>query len=91
MRPKNTICLWFNTGDALEAARFYARTFPDSAVGHVFHAPGDYPAAPIVLSGERIIIGLRLTAPIPAQHRHQMVVKRHLARCRAVNGLPPSP
>lgn len=44
MRPKNTICLWFNSGDALEAARFYARTFPDSAVGEVFHAPGDYPA-----------------------------------------------
>jgi len=30
--PKNTICLWYN-GAAEEAARFYAATFPDSAVG----------------------------------------------------------
>lgn len=39
---KNTICLWFD-GDAEEAARFYADTFPDSSVGAVFHAPGDFP------------------------------------------------
>lgn len=39
---KNTICLWFDK-DAEEAARFYAKTFPDSAVGAVIHAPGDYP------------------------------------------------
>ena len=31
MRPKNTICLWFDK-DAHEAARFYAVTFPDSKV-----------------------------------------------------------
>jgi 2-polyprenyl-6-hydroxyphenyl methylase/3-demethylubiquinone-9 3-methyltransferase len=43
MLSKNTICLWFN-GDALEAATFYAATFPDSAVTAVHHAPGDYPA-----------------------------------------------
>ena len=43
MLSKNTICLWFD-GDALDAASFYARTFPDSAVGAVHHAPGDYPA-----------------------------------------------
>ena len=41
MVSKNTICLWFD-GTALEAARFYAETFPDSAVGTVFRAPGDY-------------------------------------------------
>jgi len=40
---KNTICLWFD-GDAEEAARFYAKTFPDSSVGEIEHAPGDYPA-----------------------------------------------
>ncbi len=40
---KNTICLWYD-GDAEEAARFYARTFPDSSVGAVHHAPGDYPS-----------------------------------------------
>ncbi|MBF8753819.1 VOC family protein [Pseudomonas guariconensis] len=43
MPSKNTICLWFDD-DALEAATFYAKTFPDSAVGAVHHAPGDYPS-----------------------------------------------
>ena len=43
MVSKNTICLWFN-GTALEAAQFYAKTFPDSAVGNILHAPADYPA-----------------------------------------------
>ena len=43
MTPKNTICLWYD-GDALDAATFYAKTFPDSAVGAVHRAPGDYPA-----------------------------------------------
>jgi 2-polyprenyl-6-hydroxyphenyl methylase/3-demethylubiquinone-9 3-methyltransferase len=43
MISKNTICLWYD-GAALEAAQFYARTFPDSAVGAVHRAPGDYPA-----------------------------------------------
>jgi predicted 3-demethylubiquinone-9 3-methyltransferase (glyoxalase superfamily) len=39
---KNTICLWFEK-DAEEAANFYAQTFPDSAVGAIIRAPGDYP------------------------------------------------
>ncbi|CAB3704058.1 hypothetical protein CEY09_28500 [Achromobacter marplatensis] len=43
MLSKNTICLWYD-GDALEAATFYAKTFPDSAVNAVHRAPGDYPA-----------------------------------------------
>ena len=43
MVSKNTICLWFD-GDALDAASFYAATFPDSEVKAVRHAPGDYPA-----------------------------------------------
>jgi predicted 3-demethylubiquinone-9 3-methyltransferase (glyoxalase superfamily) len=38
---KNTICLWYDK-DAEAAARFYAATFPDSAVGAVHHAPSDY-------------------------------------------------
>jgi len=42
MVPKNTICLWFD-GDALDAANFYAKTFPDSRVGAVDRAPGNYP------------------------------------------------
>jgi 2-polyprenyl-6-hydroxyphenyl methylase/3-demethylubiquinone-9 3-methyltransferase len=40
---KNTICLWYD-GTALEAAEFYARTFPDSAVLAVHHAPDDFPS-----------------------------------------------
>ncbi len=40
---KNTICLWHD-GGAEEAARFYADTFPDSFVGAVFRAPGDFPS-----------------------------------------------
>jgi predicted 3-demethylubiquinone-9 3-methyltransferase (glyoxalase superfamily) len=43
MVGKNTICLWYD-GTAEEAANFYARTFPDSAVGPVLRAPGDYPS-----------------------------------------------
>lgn len=42
MISKNTICLWYD-GTAEEAAHFYAKTFPDSSVGAVMHAPGDYP------------------------------------------------
>ena len=42
MIPKNTICLWYD-GGAEEAARFYAETFPDSSVGGIHRAPGDYP------------------------------------------------
>ena len=43
MLPKNTICLWYQNGAALEAATFYAATFPDSHVGAIHRAPGDYP------------------------------------------------
>lgn len=43
MLSKNRVCLWHN-GEALEAATFYADTFPDSLVGAVFRAPTDYPA-----------------------------------------------
>ena len=39
---KNVVCLWYE-GGAEEAARFYAETFPDSEVGAVHRAPGDYP------------------------------------------------
>jgi len=42
MGDKNTICLWYD-GTALDAARFYAETFPDSAVGAVMRAPADFP------------------------------------------------
>jgi len=39
---KNVICLWYD-GTAEAAAKFYAQTFPNSAVTAVHHAPGDYP------------------------------------------------
>ena len=39
---RNTICLWFD-GTAEAAAQFYAATFPDSSVGAVWRAPGDFP------------------------------------------------
>jgi predicted 3-demethylubiquinone-9 3-methyltransferase (glyoxalase superfamily) len=40
---RNTICIWYDT-EAEEAARFYAATFPDSKVGAIHRAPGDYPS-----------------------------------------------
>ena len=59
MTPKNTICLWYDN-DALEAATFYANTFPDSAVGAVHHAPGDYPSGKQgnVLTVEFTVMGI---------------------------------
>ena len=42
MKPKNTICLWYEK-DAAGAAKFYAETFPDSAVTAVHTAPSDFP------------------------------------------------
>ena len=43
MLSKNTVCIWYESA-ALDAAEFYAATFPDSSVGAVHRAPGDYPA-----------------------------------------------
>ena len=43
MPAPNTLCLWYD-GTAEEAARFYAATFPNSSVGAILRAPGDYPA-----------------------------------------------
>ncbi len=59
MKAKNTICLWY-TKDVLEAARFYAATFPDSSVTAVHKAPGDYPGgkAGDVLTVEFTVLGI---------------------------------
>ncbi|MGY6269452.1 VOC family protein [Achromobacter denitrificans] len=59
MASKNTICLWYDR-DALDAAQFYARTFPDSAVGRILRAPGDYPSGRQgdVLTVEFTVIGI---------------------------------
>ncbi|MEC5386593.1 VOC family protein [Uliginosibacterium sp. H3] len=56
---KNTICLWYDH-DAEEAANFYARTFPDSAVKALHRAPADYPGgqAGNVLTVEFTVFGV---------------------------------
>jgi predicted 3-demethylubiquinone-9 3-methyltransferase (glyoxalase superfamily) len=41
--PKNAVFLWYSSG-AEEAAKFYAKTFPDSSVGPTHRAPGDFPS-----------------------------------------------
>ena len=41
--PKNMICIWYDH-EAEAAARFYADTFPDSAVRAVHRAPADFPS-----------------------------------------------
>ena len=59
MTPRNTLCLWYE-GGAEEAAGFYAATFPDSAVGAIMRAPGDYPDGREgdVLTVEFTVIGI---------------------------------
>jgi predicted 3-demethylubiquinone-9 3-methyltransferase (glyoxalase superfamily) len=59
MKPKNTICLWFDK-DAEDAARFYAATFPDSKVNAVHKAPGDYPSGKVgdVITVDFTVLGI---------------------------------
>ena len=56
---KNTICLWYDR-DAEAAAKFYAKTFPDSSVGAVHRAPGDFPSGKKgdVLTVEFTVMGI---------------------------------
>jgi 2-polyprenyl-6-hydroxyphenyl methylase/3-demethylubiquinone-9 3-methyltransferase len=56
---KNTICLWFDR-EAEDAARFYAKTFPDSSVRAVHKAPGDFPSGKRgdVLTVEFTVMGI---------------------------------
>lgn len=56
---KNVICVWYDHG-AEEAAKFYAKTFPDSRVIAVHHAPGDFPSGKEgqVLTVEFTVVGV---------------------------------
>ncbi|NJC34566.1 putative 3-demethylubiquinone-9 3-methyltransferase (glyoxalase superfamily) [Sphingomonas jejuensis] len=52
MEKLNTV-LWFDKGQAREAAEFYAATFPDSHVNSGVAAPGDYPSGQ---AGDEILV-----------------------------------
>ncbi len=58
-KAKNTICLWYDR-DAEDAARFYAAIFPNSSVGAVLRAPGDFPSGKKgdVLTVEFTVMGI---------------------------------
>ncbi|HEY4210747.1 MAG TPA: VOC family protein [Steroidobacteraceae bacterium] len=57
---QNVICVWYDSA-AEEAARFYARTFPNSAVTAVHNAPGDFPSGQQgqVLTVEFTVVGVQ--------------------------------
>jgi predicted 3-demethylubiquinone-9 3-methyltransferase (glyoxalase superfamily) len=51
---KLTTCLWFDKGQAREAAEFYASVFPDSHVATALASPADNPST---RQGEEITVG----------------------------------
>ena len=77
---KATICLWFDR-DAEDAARFYAATFPDSALRSVQRAPADFPGgkegSPLVV--EFTVLGIPCIGinggPAPFQHNEAFSIQ----------------
>ncbi len=57
--PKNLVCLWYDK-DALKAAKFYAKTFPNSQVTAVHKAPADFPSGKKgqILTVEFTVLGI---------------------------------
>ena len=76
---KNTICVWYDK-DAEAAARFYAETFPDSAVGAILRAPGDYPSGKKGDANERH--GFLLDCGAPGQRQGAVSEKSHAVKGR---------
>jgi 2-polyprenyl-6-hydroxyphenyl methylase/3-demethylubiquinone-9 3-methyltransferase len=59
MTHKIAPCLWFD-GNAEDAAKFYAQTFPDSHIDAINRSPSDYPGGKegAVLTVEFVVLGM---------------------------------